>query len=171
MKIITASDQSNLPQNYYTGVGSRNTPPLILNIITKLAVKLSPNYTLRSGAAQGADSAFERGAGNAIIYYADDATEDAIRLAGSYHPAWDRCSDYAKRLHGRNSLQVLGDDLKTPSGLLICWTKDGAISHHERSIDTGGTGTAISIATAYNVPVYNLQRYEHFMIATKWLNK
>jgi hypothetical protein len=92
-------------------------------------------------------------------------------MAGLYHPAWGRCSDYAKRLHGRNSLQVLGDNLKTPSGFLVCWTKDGATSHYERSIDTGGTGTAISIATAYDVPVYNLQRYEHFMIIMKWLNK
>jgi len=48
------------------------------------------------------------------------------------------CSDYAKKLHGRNVKQVLGDDLKTPSDFLLCWTKEGK--------DVGGTRTAIVLA-------------------------
>src|SRR5678815_2257413 len=47
---------------YYTGVGSRSTPPEVLAIMTKLAYRLEKNgLMLRSGGAEGADSAFERG--------------------------------------------------------------------------------------------------------------
>ena len=44
--------------------------------------------------------------------------------------------------------ELKGDDLKTPSDFVICWTKDGK--------DTGGTGQAMRIATYYWIPVYNL---------------
>jgi hypothetical protein len=51
--------------------------------------------------------------------------------------------------------------LISPVKFVICWTPDGAISHAGRSIRTGGTGTAISIASANQIPVFNLQRPEH----------
>jgi len=159
------------PLLYYTGVGSRNTPAHILDLMTKLAVKLfQQQYVLRSGGAKGVDSAFEKGASWYEIYYANDATTESMELAGQYHPKWDACKEWARKLHGRNAFQVLGDDLRTPSKFVLCWTPDGAINHRERSITTGGTGTAISIASAYNIPVYNFQRYDHYMIALKWIN-
>jgi hypothetical protein len=80
-----------------------------------------------------------------------------MQIAGELHPAWNRCSLYAKRLHGRNSFQVLGKSLDRPSDMLICWTPDGCESHAGRSIKTGGTGTAISIANKYGTPIYNLK--------------
>jgi predicted Rossmann fold nucleotide-binding protein DprA/Smf involved in DNA uptake len=47
---------------YYAGIGARSTPPQILSVMTRLASKLEGmGYTLRSGGAAGADTAFERG--------------------------------------------------------------------------------------------------------------
>lgn len=143
---------------YYTGVGSRKTPPDVLDLMRDIAQHLQrEGYTLRSGGAQGADSAFEEGAGiDKNIFYAKDACQVSMEIAAQFHPAWDRCSDYAKKLHGRNSFQVLGRHLSTPSDFLICWTPDGCKRHVDRVYQTGGTGTAISIADAYGVHVYNL---------------
>lgn len=46
----------------YTGVGSRSTPKKIYEMMVEVAYKLSgQGYTLRSGAAEGADTAFEIG--------------------------------------------------------------------------------------------------------------
>jgi hypothetical protein len=40
---------------YYAGIGSRETPKDILDLISKIAIKLeSLGYTLRSGGADGA---------------------------------------------------------------------------------------------------------------------
>ena len=156
---------------FYTGVGSRKTPHDILLLMHDIAYKLCRNYyTLRSGGAEGADSAFAAGAGgNKQVFYARDATQIAMDLASKFHPAWNRCSEFARKLHGRNSFQVLGPNLCEPSELLICWTPDGCISHAERTINTGGTGTAISIANAYNVSISNLQRSDHFAIWRRWV--
>lgn len=141
---------------FYAGIGSRSTPTDILNIFTKTAKWLDGrNYVLRSGGAKGADSAFEYGAINKQIFYANDATDRALEIASNFHPAWNKCSDYIKKLHGRNTFQILGRDLKTPVDFVICWTPDGCESHEDRSIKTGGTGTAISIASYYNIPVFN----------------
>ena len=51
---------------YYTGVGGRETPPHVLNLMTRIAQGLAKvGGILRSGGARGADSAFEAGAGAA----------------------------------------------------------------------------------------------------------
>ena len=47
---------------YYTGIGSRTTPEHILKLMTKIGKYLALNgYVLRSGGANGADTAFEIG--------------------------------------------------------------------------------------------------------------
>ena len=150
-------------KRFYTGVGSRKTPEAILFVMTRIALFLNKSgYTLRSGGADGADAAFEKGAGQLKqIYRPEHATPEAMGIASSFHPAWHRCSDYAKRLHGRNAFQVLGLNLNEPSEFLLCWTPDACLTHAARSFSTGGTGTAISIANAYNVPVNNLARIDH----------
>ena len=155
---------------YYTGVGSRKTPTNILKIMEAVARKLaSEGWVLRSGGALGADRAFEKGSSQKEIFYAQDANFESKSVAKKFHPAWDRLSEYVKKLHARNAFQVLGRDLKSPSGFLLCWTPDGAISHNERTIKTGGTGTAISIASANNIPVFNLHRKDHLERVAKWL--
>ena len=47
---------------WYTGVGSRETPSDILEVMESVGYALaSQGWTLRSGGAVGADQAFERG--------------------------------------------------------------------------------------------------------------
>ena len=47
---------------YYAGIGSRSTPEDVLDRMYKLAILLAKrSYTLRSGGANGADTAFEKG--------------------------------------------------------------------------------------------------------------
>lgn len=53
----------------YTGIGSRETPPEIQEIMTNYARKLDKlGFILRSGGAMGADTAFEKGSTNKEIY-------------------------------------------------------------------------------------------------------
>lgn len=156
---------------YYTGVGSRETPVEVLARMTKIARHLTVlGYVLRSGGAIGADSAFERGAGSSAHVYLAwpnykrehparkvGACELALQMASTTHPAWGRLSEGARLLHARNCYQVLGDDLKTPSSFLVCWTPDGCVDEAGRSRETGGTATAIVLAARNGIPVFNLQ--------------
>ncbi len=161
--------------NCYTGVGSRETPPEILKRMQNIAnVMTFMGLTLRSGGAQGADTAFQRGCedchGDMEIYLPWDGFEnnwmnarrgdelilaprlpnwdEAMDIAGSIHPAWHRLTEGMIKLHTRNVYQVLGPDLNTPSDFLICWTKDGR--------PTGGTATAINLALKHGIMVYNI---------------
>lgn len=138
-----------MAEMFYAGVGSRETPSAVCAQMTALARKLARlGWSLRSGGAEGADSAFETGAQGKQIFRASAATPEAIALAAKYHPAWGRCSPFAKKLHARNGFQVLGPDLMSPSLFVACWTKDGG--------PTGGTGQALRVAAAYSIPVFNL---------------
>jgi len=154
----------------YTGVGSRDAPQDILVLMELIARRLSrQEYILRSGGAIGADKAFERGAELKEIYYKHHSTPESEAIAGIYHPNWGACKPFARQLHGRNSFQVLGPILNDPSDFLVCWTPDGCLHHHGRTRNTGGTGTAISIASMYHTKVYNLRNPEHHAQWTAWV--
>lgn len=150
---------------HYAGVGSRRTPQSVLTLMHQIARRLDAlGWTLRSGGAVGADSAFESGSRRSDIYTVDDADEWNMVIAATHHPAWERCSEYARKLHARNVLQILGGTEDAPrSKFVVCWTPNGDAS--------GGTGQAIRIARAYGVPVFdlgldvNLQRLAQFVNA------
>jgi len=138
---------------YYAGIGTRRrTPEYILNIMIRVASKLeSLGYILRSGGAQGCDKAFEAGIKNSKnkeIFRPSHATFEAIVMASEHHPYWECCNEYARKLHGRNSMILLGDNLKKPVQFVICHTADGK--------NSGGTGLGINIAESNNIPVFNL---------------
>lgn len=154
----------------YTGIGSRETPADVLALMTKIARRMAgAGFLLRSGAAPGADSAFEAGAGDLKEIYVPwkgfngsalgmTPTPEAFVMAEKFHPAWNRCRRGARALHARNCHQVLGLNLRIPTSLVICWTMDG--------LSGGGTGQAIRIATHHKIPVHDLcipvirKRYE-----------
>lgn len=157
------------PSMAYAGIGSRKAPRDQLERMAKIAVRLAARgYTLRSGGADGADLAFEAGAGDRKEIYlpwpgfngnASRLTEpsrDAEEIAACLHPAWAKLSPAAKKLMARNSHQVLGADCRAPADFVVCWTPDGAETEAERSAATGGTGQAIALASRWGVPVFNL---------------
>lgn len=135
----------------YAGVGSRKTPSDILTLMTYYATVLGfKGYILRSGGAKGADLAFEIGApaNRKQIFTANDATPAALEMASTIHPAWDKCSDYAKRLHARNCMIVLGQNLDHPVDFVLCWTPGGLVQ--------GGTAQAIRLANREGIKVFNM---------------
>lgn len=73
------------------------------------------------------------------------------KIAEKYHPQWSILKQGAQKLQARNSHQVLGLDLETPSNFIICWTKDG--------LGQGGTGQALRIAKDYNIPIFDCGKY------------
>lgn len=149
-------------EKYYAGIGARQTPIWATNIMNALAIKLEQDgFILRSGGAEGADSAFERGAKTKQIFRPEHATPDSIIHAEQFHPNWDGLNDYVKRLHARNSQIILGEDLNSPVKFAICWTKDGRI--------VGGTGQAIKVCKHHGIPVFNiavpetLERFKNYL--------
>lgn len=162
------------PWLFYTGVGSRSTPPDVLAYMEHVGEALAKlGWTLRSGGADGADSAFERGAfrgmdpvllepwpeiflpwegfnGRPVGPDFLNPQPEAFEIAADYHPAWLRLSRGAKALHARNVHQILGPDVTKPrlSTFVLCWTPGGK--------GGGGTGQAIRVAKGYGVPVVDL---------------
>lgn len=151
---------------YYAGIGSRKTPNNILEMMTKIAEGLSRNYILRSGGADGADSAFEKGAEDKKISYIPwtgfngskekciPVSSAAMKMASEFHPAWLYLSYGVRKLHARNCYQVLGEDLSTPVDFVICWTPGGK--------EIGGTAQAMRIAKANRIKIFNLAVEEDF---------
>lgn len=166
---------------YYAGIGSRETPEVILNMFTELGSRLAGlGLCLRSGRAAGADSAFERGCiragGSTEIFipwfgfpkgsdlvdrpaflfdYIEPAQKQrALDSIQKYHPAPDRLSSGAMKLMARNYCQMFGKSVSSPaSSFVVCYTKDGKAS--------GGTGQAIRMAEDAGIMIFNAHGCEN----------
>ena len=159
------------PSRVYAGIGSRQTPQAVLEMMERIGRAMARHgWTLRSGAADGADTAFEAGAererGPREIWlpwpgFNGRATDGAATrvginsqanrdLARQAHPAWHVLREAVQKLMVRNVHQVLGPEpgSSPPSDVVICWTPEGA--------GEGGTGMAIRLAERHGVPVVDL---------------
>lgn len=158
----------------YTGVGSHLTPAHVLRRMTALAHDLAAEgYTLRTSAAAGAGVAFEQGVrrskGTMEIYLPYRGccghttgivtpSTQAAGIAKKIRDDWDRLPDIARRFHASFVHQVLGLDLQAPSLFVVCWKDETAPDAPVvRSIATGGTSTAMSVARMYRIPIFNLK--------------
>ena len=162
-----------------TIIGSRETPPDILARMRRIAKYCARNgIVVRSGKAGGADAAAIYGCMDADFdgYITQSATPEmyipwsgfgeggmtnkwdinlgdsleAEAIAKSIHPAWERCSQGAKRLHSRNVGQILGRDLNTPTDLVLYWCKE------KFGKPTGGTATAVNLGTSKGCATLNM---------------
>jgi hypothetical protein len=167
----------------YAGIGSRDTPADVLELIESLASGFAARgWTLRTGGSSGADQAFYRGAiaahGRVELYLpwpgfeaasrrSDDArvrtcsrpSDDAYLLARKFQQTWDALTPASRSLLARDGHQVLGDDLETPVQLIVCWTPDGGLDGGDPA--SGGTGQALRIAHHRHLPVLNLARADN----------
>lgn len=167
--------------NFYAGIGSRETPAHILDIMRYLGCYLcEKGWILRSGAALGADAAFEN-ATNLIknhnrnphdnfkeIYlpwkgYNNSNSElhpgnypfndQELEFTERFHPAWHKLSPGAKKLHARNTRIMLG--LGPIHGAEVK-PVSFVIAWTPQGAVIGGTGQALRIAQGCQIPVINL---------------
>lgn len=152
---------------YYAGIGSRKTSPEVLEAFKSIASYLAlKGFILRSGGASGADSAFEIGCdknhGKKEIFVPWKGfnnnpakfvplSEEAMDMAKYYHPNWKAVSEAGRKMMARNCYQVLGANLNTPVGFILCYTPNGS--------GNGGTGQAIRIATDRHIPIIDAGKY------------
>ena len=148
---------------YYAGIGSRKTPEDVLEFMTRFArVLASKGYILRSGGADGADTAFAKGANKKEILRPKHASAEAIKIAMDIHPAPQHCNEYVRKLHGRNVQIILGENLDKPVDFVVCWSPGGKA--------IGGTGLGIRLADRESIIVYNLFKQDDLlMLAERFL--
>ena len=169
---------NNTTDLFYAGIGSRETPDFIEIIMGDIASHLSrAGWTLRSGGAEGADRAFEAGVDREAQESQKDPrkeiylpwkgfnhsnshlnpqefpfTDQEVSFTARLHPAWRKCSPAARKMHTRNTRIMLGIEPLhgtnvIPVKFVICWTHNGQVK--------GGTGQALRLAAALDIPVFN----------------
>lgn len=153
---------------YYAGIGSRNISPVVSQLMTDVAGVLeTQGIVLRSGGAEGSDTAFEKGVvdpNNKVIYVAYKKKtiphgvvpplEHFEHLAEQCHNHWHNCNEWARKLLTRNMSQILGHDPQNyiPSTFVLAYTQNGQY--------IGGTATAMRCADMFNVPIFNFGKYD-----------
>jgi hypothetical protein len=173
---------------YYAGIGSRDTPPDILQQMREFAYDAAmKGWVLRSGGADGADTGFEEGCdlvnGDKEIFVPwkgfngrprpdefASPSENAYLLAEAIHPAYSKLRKGPRALIARNMHQIMGVDLATPVACVVCWTRDGCESMEKYSQNTGGTGSAIALADCNGIPIFNFKRKERIVDAFNFVN-
>ena len=164
---------------YWAGIGSRSTPPDIMELMKEIASILEKQgWTLRSGGAQGADSAFASGVEkNAEIWIPwesfaaprnpnhtykviDKNDKEAFDSVNQFHPNGLALRDSVRALQARNFRQLIGLNSKN-SSFVLCWTPKGEV--------VGGTGQALRVAAYFSIPIFNLGKEEDCDRISTWL--
>jgi hypothetical protein len=166
---------------WFAGIGARpqternpkGSPPQVVAKMERMGELLAKEgWGLRSGAAAGADSAFEEGFLRVIgakraIYLphegfngrrsdgistfgprTDEIGKEAEKIALALHPKGEELSGFARGAMTRNAYQLLGYELNAPSQIVICYTHGGG--------EVGGTGQSLRLARERKIPVLNL---------------
>jgi hypothetical protein len=168
----------------YAGIGNRDTPEFYLSKMRKIAALMElRGYVLRSGGADGADTAFYDGLvnkANSEVFVPWDGFNnnlikanippEAFRIAENFVRNFQDIPQSVQKLFARNVQQVLGKNLDSPSEFIICYTRDGYTGPNDRSFHTGGTKVAIDIAASMNIPVFNLKRTDHHNKVVNYFN-
>lgn len=172
---------------HYTGVGSRETPADIVLMMNALGKKLADaDWILRTGAAVGADQAFELG-------WVQHVQENPAFTQAEIYLPWDGYEKHGRDgMFGCNILPDLDNPALYKDALVIAeqthpnWAacKRGARSMHARNVyqvlgrdlktpsrmliawtpltragePKGGTATAIRLAESYKIPCFNLNK-------------
>jgi hypothetical protein len=168
----------------YAGIGSRETPGEMLDTMLLAGKELGRmGWYLRTGGANGADTAFAHGAhpqmrqihlpwnGYNGLFVEQDASRivpveqgsdhQAYEIAAAHHPAWHWLSPAVRSLMARNVTIILGANLDAPANMVVCWTAGGR--------GEGGTGQGIRVAKTYGIEVFDLglpetlPRFIHFV--------
>jgi len=154
---------------HYAGIGSRETPPQVLEQMRKIGTFLAErHYVLRSGGAKGADTAFELGCDNARgmkqIWKPSDnlfplyewATDKASEVCWEF--PLEKMKAYTISLITRNMYQVYGDsetfEKTIPVDFVVYWSKGNPL---DKGHDSGGTRYAVREAHNVGIPTYNLR--------------
>lgn len=160
----------------YTGIGARKLPDDIRKEFIFIGRKFAERgWTLRSGGADGADSAFEWGCGlsatsapkeiflpwkgfnnNSSSLYITKLNEKILfDIACNIYPGWQYAKNPARLLHARNVQQVLGEKPgESPvTDLVVCWTD-------RPENQARGTMFAVTMANQKGIPVYNFYNPE-----------
>ena len=156
----------------YAGIGSRETPEEVSkNVIIPFAEYLAKkDWILRSGGAEGADSAFEEGCdlakGKKEIFLpwpgfnGNKSTFSQIPLAAFKTAAfvwqkrgrqWESTKPAVQKFMARNAMQILGINMIVPVDFVVCWTPGGKL--------TGGTAQALKHASILGIPIFNIGKF------------
>ena len=171
----------------YAGIGSRKTPQACLDFMERSACEWARReYTLRSGGAKGADSAFQvgaiKGGGPLEIFYSNkhrigysgNADEDYSANIGQsnvheYAPEnWDEAMEIAEEYHPNwGACSPYARKLHARNSFIILgeWLTepvDLVVCWTEVGQLKGGTAQGLRIAEDYNIPVVNLGKGYEF---------
>jgi hypothetical protein len=186
--------------NYWTGVGSRDTPEHILVLMVLIAKKLTDiGWVLRSGGALGADSAFYAGCIQSdkfsiqkpMIYLAWNGVGNKYHdpSNGFYdatrYPTWNEAEDIALRIRG--SWMGRGGEELTRGGKAqhtrnVFQVLGESLSEPSRFLlcwappvgkkgfVLGGTGTAVKLALENQIEVINMATDEGYARALAFID-
>lgn len=167
---------------YYTGVGSRDITQEEYRLLKQIGTRMSElGYWLRSGAADGSDSAFQHGAcydqeikteiwipwksfqselqqGTPYVNYYIP-TKDMFETARNFFiekkiiPWYDNMPQGPKALHGRNYYQVVGFPSENNLSKVCIYCADES----RKGDVAGGTRSAVMVARYFSIPTYNIR--------------
>lgn len=181
---------------YATLVGSRDVPANEWGFVVRRFIEVCEHFVPRSGHAFGTDTLAEMAATRKYSFKDErveiylpyngfnkaftttgvwyrvpsmfDNYDESLPILESVMPWVGNLNEFALNAHRRNVYQVHGQDLKTPSKVMVIWAP---WANARKDKVKGGTATAFALAKAAGIPVFNLFDLEAAADLKDWLKK
>lgn len=153
----------------YAVVGNPNPPAPMIDKINRLIPMLDKKgYTLRTGAMDGLEEVAEKLAPSRMevhlpfkgfknreskFTFNTDRTKAIAALA---NPVYEQLKPGAQSFICKDARLIFGGNSQSTASFLLVWTEDGAESIAECNSKTGFAQTAIRLAGAAGIPIFNL---------------
>jgi predicted NAD-dependent protein-ADP-ribosyltransferase YbiA (DUF1768 family) len=138
----------------YAGIGSRETPQDVLDIMTKAATYLeSLGYTLRSGGAAGADTAFEKGVKSKKQIFGgfEETGEKEKKVAHEIHPDLKGTMNRSKNRKIKEKLAEGATQKQAEkSGERSAWAVENLMARNTNQVFGENLDTPVDFVLAYD---------------------
>ena len=165
----------------YAGVGHRNTPENVRNMMTSIGSQLAQmGFILRSGNAIGADQAWEEEVTRKmkeifiinrkhscpfgiIPKFTQEQWDFVVRHYHGGETAFIKQSEYVQQLFLRNLNILCGKHLDDKVDFVAYW--------HEGEHCNGGTGHTVAMAKTLEIPCFNIWSQKDQQAMDKFVNQ
>ena len=153
----------------YAFIANKEAPADIIALAGKIAKRLDEmGYTTRTGGTEGLEDSVEAAVSKVEVYipwkdFNQKASKfnrndkSAADLVKPFHPTFDTLKPAIQAIVARNVHIILGKNLQSPVGFVVCWSADGVEHAKDKTAKTGFVGIPIAIASSLKIPVFNLK--------------
>ena len=84
------------------------------------------------------------------------SSPESMDLAKKVYPTWEKQKEYMLKIYSKNIRMIAGQNIRSPSRFVLCWSPDGIETSAARTNNSDGIEFYLKVSEVYKLKAYNL---------------